>query len=67
MPPFYAASRLPFPPLFAGGRWHQEYTGELVDPSFSSSVADWIKWLAARVRAAGMSLTLNLYPATMTK
>lgn len=48
--------------VWKNGVWHQEYTGQAIDPTYAQGVADWVKWLASRTHEAGMSLTLNLYP-----
>jgi len=42
--------------------WRQQYSGARVDPAYARDTADWMRWLATRVHAAGMSLVLNLYP-----
>jgi hypothetical protein len=44
------------------GIWRQQYQGAKVDPVFARDVADWMKWLAERAHAAGMSLSANHYP-----
>ena len=45
--------------VYRGGQWVQLYSGESIDPAFSSAMLDWVGWLSREIHARGGYLALN--------
>jgi len=44
-----------------GGKLKRRYSGTHVDPTFANDVADWLRWLGARLHADGLCMAGNLW------